>query len=182
MIVRHRKDVQRVLITILMPIQGDGATAAINIVTNERGVVAMDALDEHDYLIDGDAVTVQRDRAREMLKEIARQTKQALAEHRIDLSVFFLVPSSGDAVITFGCSGDPDDELWSRIAAIVSAIVGRTVGLDRPRCRPVTCAATTDSVADHQHPQSPDPPSEPSPWRSAPMSTPALPHSVVDLR
>ena len=130
MIVRHRKDVQRVLITILMPIQGDGATAAINIITNfERGVAAMDALDEHDYLIDGDAVTVHRDRAREMLNEIARQTKQALAEHRIDLSVFFLVPSSGDAVITFGCSGDPDDELWSRVAAIVSAIVGRSVGL-----------------------------------------------------
>ena len=57
-----------------------------------------------------------------------RQTKQALAEHGIDIGVFFLVPSSGDAVFIFGCPADPDDPSWSNVAAIVSPIVGSRSG------------------------------------------------------
>jgi hypothetical protein len=110
-------------------------------------MAAMDALDEHDDLIHGDAATAHRDRAREMLNEIARQTRQALAQHRIDLSVFFLVPSSGDAVITFGCSGDPSDNEWHRAAEIVASIVAGLVGLRDPQLRKVQCATTHDQAS-----------------------------------
>ena len=71
-----------------------------------------------------------------MLDQITQQAKLALTSQGIDLPLFFLVPSV-NAVVTFGCSGDPDDELWSRVAEIVSAIIGETVGLAGTRCRAV---------------------------------------------
>ena len=49
-----------------------------------------------------DDVTAHRERAKERLAQIAEQTKQVLAEQGIDTSVFFLVPHSGDAILTFG--------------------------------------------------------------------------------
>jgi hypothetical protein len=107
----------------------------------------MDFNDERDDLADDDDVTTHRDRAREILTEIAQQVKQALADQGIDLALFFLVPSSGPIVI-FGCPGDPDDHLWDRAGEIVAAIVRQTVGLDGTRCRAVTCA-TTDTVSMH---------------------------------
>ena len=61
-----------------------------------------------------DDVTAHRERAKDLLNEIARQTKQALTEQGIDTSVFFLIPHTGDAIVTFGTTLDPDDALWSR--------------------------------------------------------------------
>jgi hypothetical protein len=55
----------------------------------------MDINDALDDLPDDDAVIAHRARAATMLDQIAQRARQALAEHGIDLSVFFLVPSSG---------------------------------------------------------------------------------------
>ena len=54
-----------------------------------------------------DDVTAHRERAKDLLNEIARQTKQALTEQGMDTSVFFLIPHTGDAIITFGTTLDP---------------------------------------------------------------------------
>jgi hypothetical protein len=109
----------------------------------------MSAHDERDDLTDD--VVAYRERATAMLPEIAQQVRGALAEEGLDVSVFFLVPHSGDAVITFGTSGDPSDDEWGRVADVVASVVRQSIALARTRCREVMCA-TTDEVADHPRP------------------------------
>lgn len=138
----------------------------------------MDALDEHDDLTDDDVV-VHRAQAAAKLDQIAQETKQALIDADIDLGIFFVIPSSGHSIITFGTVSDPPDELWGQVSAVVSTIVRQAVGLDRVRCREVMCAAT-DSVADHQPPQSPARSGEPSGCWSAPLPAPALQPAGAD--
>ncbi len=105
----------------------------------------MDINDERDDPTDdSDVVADHRARAADMLSQIAQQARQGLADAGIDLSLFFLIPSSGQSIITFGTITDPDDHLWNRVGEIVSSIVRQTVGLDRTRCRTVTCATTDD--------------------------------------
>jgi hypothetical protein len=93
-------------------------------------------------LADRDAVVIHRARAKEMLNQITQQAKQALVDAGIDMPLFFMIPNSGDSILTFGTLGDPDDGLWSRVGEIVVAIVQQSAGLDRTRCQPVTCATT----------------------------------------
>ena len=97
---------------------------------------------EHEH----DAQT-PRERAASRLGQIAQLVKQRLTEHGIDDSVFFVVPSSGDTIITFGTTGDPADELWARISDLVSAVVKEAVGVERLRCRELVCAATGGAPA-----------------------------------
>jgi hypothetical protein len=119
---------------------------------------------------DDDAMTL-RARARDLLPEISRQAKAGLSQRGINLDLFFVVPS--DSIITFGTTLDPDDAEWAVVGEVVSAIVQRLLGLAGTRRRSVVCAST-DSVADHQDPQAPVQPSEPSGGRSVPMSATAL--------
>ena len=67
----------------------------------------MDFNDEREDLADDGRAAAHRERATAMLPEIAQQVKEALTGERIDTSVFFLVPNSGDAIITFGSAVDP---------------------------------------------------------------------------
>ncbi len=64
----------------------------------------MDFNDEREDLTDDGRAAAHRERATAMLPEIAQQVKEALDRAGIDTSVFFLVPNSGDAIITFGLS------------------------------------------------------------------------------
>jgi hypothetical protein len=111
---------------------------------------AMDINDALDDLTDEERVAVHRKRAATKLDQIARDAKEALAYQGIEAPLFFLVPNSGNAILTFGTSLDPDDNEWNRVAEIVSAIVRHTVGLDRTRCQEVVCMTTDDqpSAAD----------------------------------
>jgi hypothetical protein len=107
----------------------------------------MDTPDEHDELPDdddGDDVPAYRERAAAKLDQIVRDVKDALAEHDID--VFFTVPSSGHSILTFGTIADPDDEAWKTVSEIVSAVVRRTIGVERTRCRSLLCATTRDQA------------------------------------
>jgi hypothetical protein len=102
---------------------------------------ANDDDDEHDEPTDH-----YRERAKTMLDQIVQQVKQALADAAISIDVFLLIPGGGDAIMTFGtvADPDPDDEEWSAVGAIVSAVVRRAIGLDRSRCRSLACATTRD--------------------------------------
>lgn len=139
----------------------------------------MDINDALDDLTDDDAVIAHRARAKAELDQIAQHVRQALTEQGIDVPVFFIMPRSGDSVLTFGTITDPPDDEWSRIGEIVSSIVRQVVGLDRVRCREVMCA-TTHSVADHQPQASSAPPTEPSGCCSTPSLTPALQHTGAE--
>ena len=133
----------------------------------------METHDALDDLTDDERVAAHRERVKAMLPEIAQQIREALAEQGIDTPLFFIVPHSGDAIITFGTSGDPSGDEWDRVGEIVGSIVAQSIGLDRVRCRPVTCA-TTDPIVNHQSTESPAQPTDPSVSPSAPMPTAAL--------
>lgn len=106
----------------------------------------MDTPDEHDDRTHDGGVRAHRARAKAELDQIARQTRQALTDAGIDTPVFFIIPNSGDAIVTFGTPGDPSDDEWAAVGEIVAKIVRETVGLDRVRCHEVTCASTTDAI------------------------------------
>jgi hypothetical protein len=94
-----------------------------------------------------DAQTL-RQTATSKIDQIAQQVTHVLAEHRIDVSLFFFVPSSGDSILSFGTMGDPPDELWDQISGLVCAVIQEAVGVETFRCRYVACAlATSDSGA-----------------------------------
>jgi hypothetical protein len=104
----------------------------------------METHEQHDDPTDDDAVMAHRARAKVELDEIARQARQALTEQGLDTSLFFLVPNSGDSILTYGCHANPSDHEWRRVGEVVSAIVRKVVGLDRTRCQEVACATTDD--------------------------------------
>jgi len=88
-----------------------------------------------------DDVADHRARVGNLLPEIIEQAKQALADANISLDLFFIVPSSGAAILTIGTVADPPDEVWSRTSEIVSKIVALTIGL---ATRTVACATTAE--------------------------------------
>ena len=106
---------------------------------------------EYDDLTDDGRAAAHRSRATAMLPEIAGQVRGALAEQALDLTLFFLVPHTGDSIISFGTSGDPSDPEWEQVCGIVSSIVRMSIGLDRTRCREIACASTTDLITDRRH-------------------------------
>jgi len=93
---------------------------------------------------DDDAVIAHRARARSMLPQITEQVKQSLDKAGIGLDVFVMIPSSGDAVATFGTVVDPPDEVWDRVSEIACSAVQKAVGLEHVRCRKLACATTAD--------------------------------------
>lgn len=82
----------------------------------------------------------QRQTATIKLDQIAQQVRQVMAEHQIDVSLFFFVPSGGDAIISFGTMSDTPDELWDQITGLVCAVIQEEIGDERVRCRGVACA------------------------------------------
>ena len=106
--------------------------------------------DERDDLTDDDVVA-PRERVEAKLGQIAEQAKQALADTGIDITLFFLAPHSGDAIIIFGTSADPPHDQWEQVRTIVSAIVREATRIGHTRCREIACASTTNSIADPWH-------------------------------
>jgi hypothetical protein len=94
-----------------------------------------------------DDVTAYRGLAAAKLDQIAHDAKEALAYRGIDTPLFFLVPNSGNAILTFGTTLDPDDALWSEVSEVVSGVVRQLVGLNHTQCREVVCATTCDQAA-----------------------------------
>jgi hypothetical protein len=105
-------------------------------------MVVMDTHSEDDDLTDDIEEATYRERATAMLNQIAHDAKIALAERDITLDVFFTVPRSGCAVVTFGTLANPSDDQWDQVSEVVSAIVRRSIGLERSRCRALVCATT----------------------------------------
>jgi hypothetical protein len=77
-----------------------------------------------------DGVPAYRKRAAELLDDIARRTNQSLADAGIEMDVFFMIPSSGHSVLSFGTPADPSDAVWDQVTEIVSLVVRQSVGLE----------------------------------------------------
>src|SRR5262245_24352908 len=96
------------------------------------------------------AAIAQRTLVSAELDQIAHLAKEALLNAGIDLELFFMVPHSGDAILTFGTISDPDDPLWERVGTAITSVLQEITGLECPRSRPVHCA-TTGPISTCQH-------------------------------
>jgi len=93
-------------------------------------------------VIADDILETQRARVLAELDEIARTTKKALGEAEISISLFFMVPSTGTAILTYGTASDPDEELWDSVRSVVTSVLQEIVDLGSPNFRDVACATT----------------------------------------
>jgi len=95
-----------------------------------------------DQEISGDRLFQQRKLLTSRLADIAFLTRAALDAASLPMEIFFVIPSSGDAMITYGTPGDPCDEDWVYVDRIISDIVGNIVGLSGLHGRELPCAGT----------------------------------------
>lgn len=79
-----------------------------------------------------------RERATVLLDEVAQRGREVLLEAGIPLNIFFVVPPSGDAILSLGAIANKEE--WQDIRAIVSRLVQHSIGLDPVQCRQVICA------------------------------------------
>jgi hypothetical protein len=98
------------------------------------------------------SASTYRDRITEQLNDIAAAVQLALRDANLMQPVFFSVPSSGNAILTFGTPLDPSELEWSRISTIICTIVGQKTGLKGLIGRELPCsvAAGTMAAADLQ--------------------------------
>jgi hypothetical protein len=82
-----------------------------------------------------------RERATAILDEVAAQARARLHAAGIGLDVYFVVPPSGDVILTLGAAVCSEE--WQNIKGVVSSLVRRSVGLLEPsRCREIVCVRT----------------------------------------
>jgi len=90
---------------------------------------------------------VQRDRLRMAIDQIAAEVTTALRDESLTVPVFFAIPSSGSALLTFATAADPTDQTWERVSKIVCQIVGNTIGVTGLIGRSLACTATGVAMA-----------------------------------
>jgi hypothetical protein len=97
------------------------------------------AMNEHLETTNDDEMAY-RERATALLDEFAQQARGVLRDAGIGLDLFFVVPPSGDVILTFGTAAELYGEEWKAIRTTVSSLVRRSIGLDPAQCRDVVCA------------------------------------------
>ena len=88
---------------------------------------------------DGDE-TAYRERATALLDEFAAQARKVLRDAGIGIDLIFVVPPSGDVILTFAIAAELYNKEWEAIRGTVSSLVRRAVGLDPTQCRDVVCS------------------------------------------
>ena len=94
---------------------------------------------EHSSITIHDELTY-RERAIALLDEFAQQARGVLRDAGIGIDLIFVVPPSGDVILTFGTAAELYSEDWKAIKATVSSLVRRSTGLDPAQSRDVVCA------------------------------------------
>ena len=87
-----------------------------------------------------DDETAYRERATALLDAFAQQARGILRNAGIGIDLIFVVPASGDVILTFGTAAELYSEDWKAVRATVSSLVRRAVGLDPAQCRDVLCS------------------------------------------
>lgn len=80
------------------------------------------------------------------LDQVATEVSAALSRAKLDIPIFFTVPSSG-ALMTFATPTDPNDAEWASVCEIVVPIVSRSVGGHDLICQTTPCASTGARMA-----------------------------------
>ena len=96
-------------------------------------------MNEHSGITDDDE-TAYRERANALLDKFAQQARGILRNAGIGIDLIFVVPPSGDVILTFATAAELYSEDWKAIKANVSSLVRRSTGLEPAQCRDVVCA------------------------------------------
>jgi hypothetical protein len=80
-----------------------------------------------------------REKIRDSLNEITAELNSALAAAGLACPVYMCIPT-GNALLTFACPLDPDDNEWARITEIALEIVGKRIGKTQLQTRELACA------------------------------------------
>lgn len=92
--------------------------------------------DDRDYAFEDHILAERKYRAERRdkmilcLTEVATEATAALNDAGLSMPLFFSVPSSGEALATFGMPGDPCEEDRQRACDIIAGIVGRKLGIE----------------------------------------------------
>jgi hypothetical protein len=71
----------------------------------------------------------------------------ALVQAGLAYPMYLCVPTSGNALLTFACPLDPDDDEWDRITGIAREIVGKKIGSIQLQTRELACAMAGTTMA-----------------------------------
>ena len=96
-------------------------------------------MNEHFSITDDDE-TAYRERATALLDKFAEQARGVLRDAGIGIDLIFVVPPSGDVILTFCTAAELYSEDLKAIKATVSSLVRRSTGLDPAQGRTVVCA------------------------------------------
>ena len=87
-----------------------------------------------------DDETIYRERATVLLDEFAQRAREVLRDAGIGIDLIFVVPASGDVILTFSVAAELYSKEWQALRAAVSLLVRRSIGLEPSQCRDVVCA------------------------------------------
>ena len=97
---------------------------------------------------------IAREQVVENLEEIAERTKAELEAAGVRFPVFFLIPTSGDALITVGTTHDPDDLEWEVASQIALSVMQDVLATRKLRSNSIACAlaypVNNTSEEDHE--------------------------------
>jgi hypothetical protein len=94
-------------------------------------------MDEHCDITDE---TAYRELATALLDEFAQQARVILREAGIGIDLIFVVPPSGDVILTFGTAAELYSQEWQALRTTLSSLVRHSIGLEPAQCRNVVCA------------------------------------------
>jgi hypothetical protein len=109
------------------------------VINTSNNLTRMIAMDEYSSTTDDDE-TAYRERATALLDEFAQQARGVLRDAGIGIDLIFVVPESGDVILTFAMAAELYSAEWKAIKTSVSSLVRRGIGLEAAQCRDVVCA------------------------------------------
>src|SRR5208283_3826564 len=92
--------------------------------------------------VERDHYAERQERVASALDKIVADVTLALDDAGIAIPVFFIIPTSGEALLSFATALDPSEQEWSRACDIIVGIVQKALDLTGLQARPVVCAAS----------------------------------------
>jgi hypothetical protein len=88
----------------------------------------------------------QRATLRLCMGEIASEATLALQEADLNMQMYYSIPSSGAALLTFMTPAHPSDEAWELVTETICSAVSSKIKVSGLIGRPLTCAASGAQV------------------------------------
>jgi hypothetical protein len=89
----------------------------------------------------------RRAKATALLPDITGRVHVALSQAGIDIQLSFLIPNTGDALLIYGTTAEPDpaDLEWEQVGEIVCSVVQEVLGVQKLRHREIVCSRISSS-------------------------------------